>query len=1124
MEDVFLKILNMNLSAAAVICVVLLVRLALRRAPKKWSYLLWAVVAFRLVCPVSFSAPFSVMRYAVQPAAVTQRAERSVSEITYIPQNIGEMAEPKVYVSSSPAVSEYVSQSLPRPLPWNSANPLQIYIPICAGLWCLGMAALLLYGIISYVNLRRRLRGAVRAENGVFETDSVRAPFILGLFSPTIYLPPGLEGEPLRYVLAHERFHIRHADHAVKLFGFLLLCVHWFNPLVWLAFALMSRDMEMRCDEAVLSAESGITKPYSMALLSFASARRFPSPSPLCFGETGVKERIKNVLRWKKPKVWVTVCAALLCVAAIAACAVNPGRKEDTGAPTGMPWNWTSTVRVSDIKSAEWNGVTLAADQRAELVRLLNDVEIREVVRGRGIPSINVLDITTGVGYRLRWAGGIIELDFDDVNKATELYGPGVWEIHNDALYEFLDSLEDPTPASASDLLPADGFYSAEELIEQALNSDGAESEAVQYQLYQRLRMSPMETLEAVGARSEGIRDWLCWTLSEVVKLALQDGDIADAAEIVADTSLAENGAAAWSRFLDYVNHTKPAPKSWRQVYLDFYNNLRADTVYGVSLMDLDFDAVPELMVWDGAASGAAFGTLYQNDGTKVVRVSQRLYSTNIVTGHLNEQPWPPEDLSAFLLVRQRQSGNYYWSVHDGNGQNDRAWGSYLIFDGAMTEIAAYDSAKKEDRTAAWETFNSQYEVLDVDYSGFTLSIYTDGDINSAAFNALLNRWRPVRIYTSPQQRAAYTAVSGGVQVALTPLTAAGASVQLNWLPIVYDDYGQPFEIVRAGETEICGYTIQDAETLAKLEYFHPSGLSPQTYLFENAMPGRRYIITVDTFGENGRYAFGAEYSGPIYDLSPEKAWKLRVSSGGETVTAYEMMRYEMTWTESGWLAADGIPVEAALEHADAIPTLTLDWDFLVSYGTGITNRTYPTVCDLDFKRVQECSPAGVSQLFFLKPGEYYVVFGVYGPVGRYIESEGRYEESGWDCIVRLRVDRHFAEAWTPGALSLGGLTGLKSAVLGNATLGGGRLIDASMGSVTLSDEASRQKIIDCLNAAEAYGPTKCPFGTTLWLTRADGMVFALCPAEDSCGAFWSGGTYYRYSDENELWNLFYPE
>ena len=459
MEAVFLKILNMSCCAADVIGVVLLVWLALWRAPKKWRYLLWIVVAFRLVCPVSFSAPFSVMRYAVQPAAVTQRAERSVSEITYIPQNIGEMAEPKVYVSSSPAVSEYVSQSLPRPLPWNSANPLQIYIPICAGLWCLGMAALLLYGIISYVNLRRRLRGAIRTENGVFETDSVRAPFILGLFSPTIYLPPGLEGEPLRYVLAHERFHIRHADHAVKLFGFLLLCVHWFNPLVWLAFALMSRDMEMRCDEAVLSAGSGITKPYSMALLSFASARRFPSPSPLCFGETGVGARIKNVLRWKKPKVWVTVCAAALCVIAVAACAANPNKGESKSEPTGTPWDWTSTVQLSDVKVIEESrGITLSHSQMKELIRLLNAVQEREVVRGRGIPSNLTLDITSGVGYKLRWAGGIIELDFDDAAAAAELYGgadagPGVWEIHNQALYDFLDGLKEEAPAaSATDL------------------------------------------------------------------------------------------------------------------------------------------------------------------------------------------------------------------------------------------------------------------------------------------------------------------------------------------------------------------------------------------------------------------------------------------------------------------------------------------------------------------------------------------------------------------------------------------------------------------------------------------------------------------------------------------------
>ena len=461
MEALFLKILNMSLSAAAVICVVVLVRLALKRTPKKWSYLLWTVVAFRLVCPVSLSAPFSILRLAAQPAAVTESASGAGSAVTYIPQDIGFMASPRVYVGP-PAVSNAVSSSLPAAAPMNSANPLQIWITVGTALWCLGMAALLLYGIISYVNLRLRLRGAVRTENGVFETDAVRSPFILGLLHPVIYLPAGLEGEPLRYVLAHERFHIRRGDHAVKLLAFALLCVHWFNPLVWLAFYLMSRDMEMRCDEAVLSAEQGITKPYSMALLSFATARRFPSPSPLTFGETGVKQRIRNALRWRKPKVWVTVLCALVCTTAVAACAVNPAGNEKTNAPTGTPWDWTSTVQLSDVKGfAEGRGITLSHSQMKELIRLLNAVRPEEVVRGRGIPSDKTLDITTGVGYRLRWGGGVIELDFNDAAAAAKLYGgagepgPGVWEIHNEALYAFLDGLdsEAPAPPAATNLL-----------------------------------------------------------------------------------------------------------------------------------------------------------------------------------------------------------------------------------------------------------------------------------------------------------------------------------------------------------------------------------------------------------------------------------------------------------------------------------------------------------------------------------------------------------------------------------------------------------------------------------------------------------------------------------------------
>ncbi len=465
-EGLFLTVLNMSATGAIVICAVLLLRLLLKRAPKQYSYWLWAAAAFRLVCPVSWKSAFSIFSLAparvatvptVDVSAAAPVTGAAVSAIEYVPPDIGYAQTPRVELIV-PRVSDAVSGALPAADPLSSVNPMQVWLALGSVLWLLGILALLVWGVVSYLRLRGRLRTAVRLEDGVWQSEAVGSPFLLGFLKPRIYIPYGLEAERLDYVLAHERFHIRRRDYLVKLLAFLILAVHWFNPLVWLAFALMCRDMEMRCDEAVLARESGVTKPYSMALLSFAAPRRFPSPSPLCFGETGVKERIKNVLRWKKPKVWVTVCAALLCACAVAACAVNPGK--EPGAQ-GTPWDWTSTVQLSDVKGfAEGNGLTLRHSQMQELIRLLNAVRPEEVVRGRGIPSNRTLDITTGVGYRLRWGGGIIELDFDDAAAAAELYGspdslgPGVWEIHNDALYAFLEGLEAeaPAPASAPDL------------------------------------------------------------------------------------------------------------------------------------------------------------------------------------------------------------------------------------------------------------------------------------------------------------------------------------------------------------------------------------------------------------------------------------------------------------------------------------------------------------------------------------------------------------------------------------------------------------------------------------------------------------------------------------------------
>ena len=313
MEKLFLELLNMSCAASYVIAAVLLLRLLLKKAPRRYSYVLWSAVAFRLCCPVSLSAGFSLFGL----LDLTQRG----AALDFIPENLGMMVQPEVHTGLT-AVNAVLRDSLPAASPANSANPMQIVIFIASVLWCAGAAALALYGLFSYLALRRRLCTATRLEDNVFESAAVRSPFVLGVLRPRIYLPYGLDGESCAFVLAHERYHLRRKDPLVRLFAFCLLALHWFNPLVWIAFSCMSRDMEMSCDEKVL--ENGGAKAYSLCLLSVASGRRFPAPGPLAFGETGVKSRIRHALAWKKPRRWAAAAAVVLCAATILACSVNP--------------------------------------------------------------------------------------------------------------------------------------------------------------------------------------------------------------------------------------------------------------------------------------------------------------------------------------------------------------------------------------------------------------------------------------------------------------------------------------------------------------------------------------------------------------------------------------------------------------------------------------------------------------------------------------------------------------------------------------------------------------------------------------------------------------------------------
>ena len=321
---------NMTVTAGVVILAVLLVRFILKKlgAPAAVSYALWAVVLFRLLCPVSVTAPVSLLGVLDAPTAAT---ESGASTIEYVPREIVHMENPTVELPV-PVVGDAFSAVLPQGEEQLRADPLEAPVALLAMVWLAGLLVLVLYSVLSYLKLRVRLLGAVPLEGNIRLADHITSPFVMGLFRPKIYLPSGLAEHEREYIILHERHHIRRLDHVVKILAFAALCIHWFNPLVWLAFYLSGQDMEMSCDEAVVKKlGEGIRADYSASLLSLATGRRILSAMPLAFGEGNTGRRIKNLAKWKKPAVWITVVAVILCAAVIVLCAVNGGESTDGG-------------------------------------------------------------------------------------------------------------------------------------------------------------------------------------------------------------------------------------------------------------------------------------------------------------------------------------------------------------------------------------------------------------------------------------------------------------------------------------------------------------------------------------------------------------------------------------------------------------------------------------------------------------------------------------------------------------------------------------------------------------------------------------------------------------------------
>ena len=317
MEAIFLKILNMSITASWLVLAIVILRLILKKAPKAISVFMWALVGVRLICPFSFESILSLI-----PSAETVPQDIIYSEAPAIHSGV-----PIFNSTVNPIISENLAPEVGA-----SVNPMQIIAFVASVVWIVGIVAMLLYTVISYFRIHRKVREAVPYQDNIWLCDHIDTPFILGVIRPRIYLPSNMNEQDIEYVIAHEKAHLKRHDHWWKPLGFLLLTVYWFNPILWIAYILLCKDIELACDEKVIKdMGTEIKKPYSEALINCSVPRKMISACPLAFGEVGVKGRVKSVLNYKKPAFWIIVVAVVASIVVAVCFLTNPKQDIELG-------------------------------------------------------------------------------------------------------------------------------------------------------------------------------------------------------------------------------------------------------------------------------------------------------------------------------------------------------------------------------------------------------------------------------------------------------------------------------------------------------------------------------------------------------------------------------------------------------------------------------------------------------------------------------------------------------------------------------------------------------------------------------------------------------------------------
>ena len=366
MAAVFLKLLNLSISASWLVLAVLVLRLVSKRSPKWMNVLLWGIVALRLVLPFSVESALSLIPSAetVSPAVVQFDPAPTITSGVSIIDN-----------AVNPSLSEHFAA-----VPTMSVNPLYVWTEIAGWVWLIGLGAMLLYALASYLRLRRRVSVSLPIQDNIYLCDAISSPFILGVVKPHIYLPSGLDEVQRQNVLSHERAHLARRDHWWKPLGFALLAVYWFNPVLWLAYTLLCRDIELACDERVIrTMDESAVKTYSTVLLACSMPRKAVITCPLAFGEVGVKERVKNALHYKKPAFWVVAASVAVCVVVAVCFLTNPPTDTDAAGLVGFHREQVTYADVTDASGAQPSNVQLTAEETDAVYALLDALQYKRL-------------------------------------------------------------------------------------------------------------------------------------------------------------------------------------------------------------------------------------------------------------------------------------------------------------------------------------------------------------------------------------------------------------------------------------------------------------------------------------------------------------------------------------------------------------------------------------------------------------------------------------------------------------------------------------------------------------------------------------------------------------------------